>query len=127
MSRFNYFSEKELQCRCGCSLGEMEMDKTFMQKIIKIREQSGIVMPASSAIRCATHNNNVSSTGFNGPHLTGRAIDIRIYGERAMRLLEWAINVGITGIGISQKGTMADRFIHFDDLNTNPRPWIWSY
>jgi hypothetical protein len=37
---------------------------------------------------------------------------------------------GFAGIGISQKGPAAGRFVHIDmmqESETRPRPWIWSY
>jgi uncharacterized protein YcbK (DUF882 family) len=63
-----------------------------------------------------------------GAHASGHAIDIAVRGEQAHQLLKKAFSIGISGIGVSQKG--ASRFIHMDDLEDNmnqPRPWVWSY
>jgi hypothetical protein len=71
----------------------------------------------------------VSTTGFDGPHTTGKAADILVYGEDALLLLKLALARGFTGIGISQKGDIHSRFIHLDILAQPdyPRPFLWSY
>jgi len=109
------------------------MDDDFMEMVERIRELCGFPLPVSSAYRCPTHNAAVSSTGLDGPHTTGRAMDIRIYGHRAWSLLEAALEVGhFTGIGVAQKNRdRGARFIHLDDLTPDDgfpsRPWVWSY
>lgn len=127
MSIYMYFTKDELACRCGCGKGQGDMNGDFMAKLVLMRRNSGVPMNVTSAIRCPNHNNIVSSTGFDGPHTTGRAVDVKIYGERALIIIEHAIKVGMTGIGIKQKGSREERFIHIDDLLFGPRPWIWSY
>ena len=103
------------------------MSLRFMRLMEEIRAECGFPLPLSSAYRCPTYNDAISSTGLTGPHTTGRTVDVRIYGERAVRLLQVALEYGMTGIGVSQKGDRNDRFIHLDDLTTSPRPWVWSY
>ena len=127
MSIYMYFPNKELACRCGCGLGQMDMHPEFMAKLVWVRRNSGIVMPITSAIRCKDHNRAVSTTGDDGPHTTGRATDIKIYGSKALQIIQLAVRTGMTGIDIKQKGPKEERFIHLDDLESQPRPWIWSY
>ena len=132
MSRFPYFTAGELACRCGdCTLGEDDMDARFMRRIIDLRRKCDFPFIVTSAIRCAAHNAVVSpATGLSGPHTTGHAIDIRLYGHRAFKLLSLAEKYGMTGIGISQRHTHATRFLHLDDLPDapgRPRGWVWSY
>lgn len=58
----------------------------------------------------------------------GRACDVVVSGQDAFALVDMAITLGFTGIGIQQKGT--GRFIHLDDLREEDgflRPTIWSY
>lgn len=139
---YEYFSPEELSCRCGCGLGQHDMNPDFMRKIVAIRRETGIVMPVSSAVRCWNHNRMVSNTRTNPPHVmktfslqegpSCHAIDIRIGGTDAYRIIEalFDLNLGITGIGLSQDGPFNKRFIHLDDLPAMtgcPRPWIWSY
>jgi len=121
-SPWQYFTMKELTCQCGC--GRMEMDLDFMAIIVAIRRELGFPLPVTSGCRCSEHNNSISTTGFSGPHTTGKAVDIRISHEPAFLLIASALRHGITGIGVRQKGRK--RFIHLDSLES-PRPRIWSY
>ena len=60
-------------------------------------------------------------------HLTGEAIDINIYYEKAFHFLEEAYKLkAFRGIGIHQKGSLGDRFIHLD-IKKRERLAIWSY
>ena len=122
-----YFSDAELKCRCGnCDSDGSEMNGAFMDKLMRIRSTLAFPLIITSAYRCSEYNDAISSSGENGPHTTGRAIDIAIRGEDAISLIEEAIKENMTGFGINQKGTA--RFIHLDDLiDDYPRPTIWSY
>ena len=97
-----------------------------MHRIVDLRRICNFPFIVTSAIRCPEHNKRVSSTGDDGPHTTGHAIDLRLYGERAWRLVGIAKKHGMTGVGVAQKGPRESRFIHLDDL-TEGRPWMWSY
>ena len=126
MKSYDYFSAKELRCKCGkCDGGEM--DAAFMERLIFIREAIGVPLKLSSGFRCAEYNNAISHTGRTGPHTTGKAVDIRISGKQAHELVRIATQVGMTGIGIAQKGEHKYRFIHIDTLEGDTRPWVWSY
>lgn len=98
-----------------------------MDRLEEIRVQLGIPLPLSSAYRCPDYNNEVSSTGFDGPHTTGKAIDVLISGEDAFHLMDLAFEHGMMGVGVSQKGDHDSRFIHLDTLTGGTRPWVWSY
>ena len=118
-----HFSSAELSCRhCGLML----MQPDFMQRLERVRSRVGFVLPVSSGYRCPEHNARVSTTGRSGPHTTGRAVDIRISGERVVFLVHAALSLGMTGIGVMQRGAHERSFIHLDDL-TDGRPRIWSY
>lgn len=121
------FPDHELACQCGCG---MLPDKHFMVLIQAIRYEAGFPMPVSSAARCPDHNERVSKTGRTGPHTTGHAIDIRVSGAQAARIISLGLKYGMQGIGVSQKGPHESRFIHLDDLSNapgQPRPTVWSY
>ena len=108
------FSVDEMKCQCGC--GEDSMDMDFMSILQNIREDMNRPLKISSGVRCATHNSNVSSTGSTGPHVPRtsgtKASDIIISGADALRLVDIARKHGISGVGISQRGLHAKRFIH---------------
>ena len=121
-----HFSREELTCHCGC--GRCEMDAVFMARLEALREAFGKPMKLSSAYRCPDYNAAVSTTGPNGPHTTGRAVDVLVSGEDAWRLVQLAYDMGFTGLGVCQRGPHETRFIHLDDLEDDViRPRIWSY
>lgn len=120
-----HFSDDELRCKCGCGLLPQ---RSFMERIEKLRIQYGKPMTVTSAARCPEYNAKVSSTGLTGPHTTGRAIDLGLSRGDAYAVLRLALIAGFTGIGVAQKG--AGRFLHLDDLEQDegqPRPTVWSY
>lgn len=119
-----HFSDKELACSC---CGVNGMNSEFMDKLESLRVMLDEPIILSSAYRCPNHNNEVSSTGFNGPHTTGLAVDIKCKGMQAHRILGLAMMLGFYGIGISQKGNHESRFIHVDLMRGAMRPWLWSY
>lgn len=125
MSKF--FTDKEVACKCGkCT--SIPMDKEFMEKMDKLREICGFPFRVTSAYRCPTYNKVISSSGLNGPHTTGKAMDIYIDGQQCYRVLKEAMKLGFTGIGVKQKGYA--RFLHLDTLTSDgvhTRPIVWSY
>lgn len=139
---YEKFTARELACRCGCGLGQDDMHPLFMEKLIKLRLETGISMPITSAARCSMHNRNVSTTGLHGPHTLTiwndrfgsrcHAADINIWGSAFVELLKtvYTLKLKFTGIGINQRGKHSKRFLHLDDLPNAPgcpRPWVWTY
>jgi len=120
---WDYFTDAEMACR---HCGRLEMDEAFMERLGRLRAFLRFSMPVSSGFRCPYYNNEVSSTGREGPHTTGKAADILISGAMASILLREAMAFGFTGIGLRQSGPTDKRFIHLD---TMPRPYqtIWTY
>lgn len=128
--QLQYFKKDEFTCKCGC--GRNEMKWSFMLELDNLRHFAGIPFVISSGYRCPEHNSKTSSTGKTGPHTTGQAADILVFGHNAQKLLSQIHRVGITGIGLSQssKTPHKDRFIHVDNLSNeggHPRPWVWTY
>lgn len=124
-----HFTHDELKCSC---CGGNAMQHGFMLTLDNLREYCGFPFIITSGYRCPAHNDAVSSTGRDGPHTTGRAVDIAVFGSQAFKLLSNIHRVGITGVGSSQKSSTAhsSRFIHLDDLPPDahrPRPWVWTY
>ena len=125
------FSSAEMMCSCGC--GSDDMDGDFMKILQNIREDMNRPLRISSGVRCAKRNSEVSSTGSNGPHVPRKngtaASDILIAGADALRLIDIARKHGVSGVGISQRGTHSKRFIHIDTISDDqhPRPTMWSY
>lgn len=106
------------------------MDLQFVSLLDRARDIHNQPWNVSSGYRCPRHNSRVSSTGESGPHTTGQAVDILASGGNALRIVEIALDLGFTGIGLKQKGEHSRRFIHLDTLPNapgQPRPWIWTY
>lgn len=122
---WRHFSVDEFACRhCNVNL----IDHAFVTELDDLRHHLGFALPISSGYRCPEHNAKVSSTGRTGPHTTGRAADIAVSHGRAYEVLQAAMMMRFTGIGINQKGS--SRFIHLDNLPNSigqPRPTVWSY
>ena len=125
-SNWEYFTEDELKCK---GTGECNMDGSFMEKLIALREAYNKPMYLSSAYRSKEHNEKVGGAA-NSPHTHGKAVDILVSGYDAYRIINLALQLGFTGIGVSQKGPHDKRFIHIDTMDndaSSPRPTIWSY
>lgn len=133
---FVHFKMSEFACRhCGKNL----MDGGFVHQLDALRDLCRFPLVVTSGYRCAAHNVAVSTTGPNGPHTTGRAVDLSVSRSKAFWLLHWAgvlneraRSVGkplvFTGIGTKQAGP--SRFIHLDNLTEPghlPRPTVWDY
>mgnify|MGYP000279964775 FL=1 len=121
-----YFTEKELRCK---GTGECNMDDNFMLKLEELRKKYNTPMIITSGYRHPAHNVAIGGSRYSA-HIKGRAVDVQVVGKDALRLVRLALECGMTGIGVAQRGPHEKRFIHIDDLENSqqsPRPWIWSY
>ena len=121
----NYFSKEELSCR---HCGEYKFDEGFLELLNGIREECGFPLPVTSGYRCPKHPIEAAKKR-PGAHSSGRAVDIKVSGERAHKLVSVALAMGVPRIGVKQKSgsEIYDRFIHLDWDITLPGPAIWSY
>lgn len=124
-SRYKNFTEAEFRCKCGC--GRADMKEDFMDSLQGMRGATGRSFIVTSGYRCPDYNDRIAKTGRTGPHTTGRAVDLLCSGEAAHEILGLAMEAGMTGVGVSQRGDHGGRFLHLDDLITGPRPGLWSY
>lgn len=126
---WKHFTRAEFRCRgTDCCGGSNLIADDFVDMLDLLRDDCGFPFPITSGYRCPVHNARVSSTGAAGPHTTGRAADIAVSRERAYKVLQLALQMGFTGIGVQQRG--GGRFIHLDTLENGPgrpRPVVWSY
>ena len=122
-SRWPNFAESEFTCS---HTGGCRMQAGFMDRLQRLRTMYGKPMRVTSGYRDPSHPIEIKKSR-PGAHSSGRAVDIAVRGEDALRLIQLAIQCGFTGIGVQQKGE--GRFIHLDDLSGPdwPRPTIWSY
>ena len=120
-----HFTTKELACK---HCGELKMSDEFLQELDGLREEYGSALFVNSAYRCSQHPDEIVKADGPGAHNAGLAVDFRVQGEAAVKLLGVALKRGWTGIGVNQKG--AGRFLHLDRMPNQldaPRPGIWSY
>ena len=120
-----HFSKEELACRCGC--GVSKMDSVFMERLEAVRRKFGKPMKITSAYRCSEHPVEKAKSHMgnkpSGMHPNSRACDVAVDRTDAINLIQIALQQGMTGIGVCQKGV--GRFIHLDDRDGPPT--IWSY
>lgn len=123
-SRYPDFSEDEFRCK---HTGRCEMDVEFMDLLQKIRSAYGKPMRITSGYRDPSHPIEAAKGGLSrGEHTLGRCADVAIEGFEAVVLLQYALALGITRVGVQQKGS--GRFLHLGIGGPGlANPWIWSY
>ena len=85
-----YFTRQEFACKCGryCNGYPEEMDSTAVKIADRARKHFGAPAIVVSGLRCQTHNAHVGGVA-NSRHMRGKAIDLRIQGVAAARLLDY--------------------------------------
>jgi zinc D-Ala-D-Ala carboxypeptidase len=123
--KLDYFSEQgdpKLACQCGCGLSLKDMDLEFMLRLDAARAYAGVPFRILSGARCPEHNNNVSTTGFDGPHTKLCAVDIRVTNSRERFLIRRAL----IRQGFHRFGT-AKTFLHVDADPAGDSDVEWFY
>jgi len=123
-----YFTNREICCRCGCGLMPA---LSSVERLYAVRILYEATLNITSGARCP--ENNVRCLGTPGSiHLpqsmrrgisatwSGAAFDISIIGIDEQRLMEIAIYAGFRGFGHGKT------FLHIDDAN-RPEITIWQY
>jgi len=124
MNYGTYFKQSEFVCS---HTGDVEMDQNFLDKLNELRGLFGKSLIVTSGYRSPLHPIEAKKK-TPGAHTSGQAVDLAVRGADAYKLLEIALSLKFSGIGIAQKGS--GRFIHLDTLitsGTRPRPTVWSY
>lgn len=67
---YEFFTDSELRCKCGC--GTLNMDSSFMTRLVDARRLAGIPFRIASGCRCPSYNARVSKA--KGIPTTGRHI-----------------------------------------------------
>jgi len=123
MSRyFTKQTDPKLSCTC---CGIYGMDSGFLLALDTIRDEVGEPLTITSGFRCNDYNDRISSTGRNGPHTTGQAVDIACNNSALrMKIVSVALEQKIGRIGIARS------FVHLDSLDEYdnfPENRIWVY
>ena len=112
----------EFKCKCGCE--KVKINSDILDLVQNARNELG-PLSINSAYRCSAHNAEVSSTGPNGPHTTGNAIDIGVKNSQHRKQLIDHFATKVTGLGVAKS------FIHIDNLTAEQgfdmRPNAWKY
>ena len=131
-----HFTHREFECKCEACAKKRHQDmapidwftsaefKSFMEPLMSLRRNLAFPFQINSGYRCPAYNDSLydgDGTHLNGPHTKGAA-DIGVSFERAYKLtalaMEWEL-----GVGIHQRGDVAQRYIHLD----NQGPRVWTY
>ena len=116
-----HFHSDEFKCKCGCGKGFADMDKDFLSKLDKAREDAGVIFNLTSAFRCITYNLSVGGKP-NSAHRYGHAVDIACLNSNVRYLMiKSLLRNGVHRIGIGPD------FIHADDDPNLPDNVIWTY
>ena len=113
-----HFSHEEMACSC---CGECEVEVLLMMRLETLRYALGQPLTVTSGYRCPAHNTAVSTTGEDGPHTTGLAVDLQADGQLTYEIIAIAPALGFTGIGVGAG------FVHLDLIQGQPRPNVWTY
>jgi len=119
--KYPNFTKEEFDCK---ETNMNEMRDSFLSLLQQLRDELGEPIRITSGYRDPRHSIEASKNA-PGVHTRGLACDIACDGQQAFRIVQIAIKLGFTGIGVSQKGS--SRFIHLDTFTGTPRPNIWSY
>ena len=111
-----YFKESEFECKCGCG---KTVTQEVKDKAESAREFLGAPMIISSGARCFKHNRDEGGAP-NSTHLTGEAIDVRVFNSRQRYLVFKALErAGFTGFDIQRD------YVHGD--TGRPEAIIFKY
>ena len=123
---YGNFTPRELADR---HTGLLVVDTDFLDWLQAVRDLYGFPMNISSGTRTPEHQ-MIKSGRRTGAHVDGMAVDVLVYGERALRLVRIVSGMGVLGLGVSQTGPIETRYLHLDRWTKAPpgtRPGLWSY
>lgn len=120
------FSPKELACK---HCGDEGITPEIMSILQRIRTHMESPVFVSSGYRCVKHPVE-QEKDKPGEHTLGMAVDIICFGERALKIIKLAQDIGVKRIGVHQKGRVSGRFVHIGIGNRYKLDFpaeIWTY
>lgn len=121
------FTPKEMADRKS---GELLIDPNFMNWLQTVREEYALPMHITSGYRTPEHQQLLPGGRISGAHVDAMAVDVKVYGWHAHKLISVACDLGAFGIGVHQHGNYRNRYLHLDRWTKSPentRPMLWSY
>lgn len=122
---YKYFTEDEMRCKGNalgiCDCFELPLH-SHMLLLDTLRSFVGS-LPVSSGSRCLVYNKYVGSSSDDHP--SGKASDVLVSGLKAVKVFAYGYCLGFRRFGISQKGSVNERFIHL--CSNKDTPALWSY
>ena len=118
--RYKYFRTEDFDCQ---ETGENGMDTEFIHKLDHLRESCGFPFIITSGFRSKDHSIEKRKEKA-GTHAQGIAADIQVSdGNKRYKIVEQAIQMGFTGVGIART------FVHVDSrvVGAGKAPVMWSY
>ena len=113
-----HFDIDEFTCP---TCGKAKMDGNFLAMLDRARDMANVPFVVNSGYRCHTQNMKVGGKPGSS-HTRGMGADIQaIDSQIRFRILEAALAVGFTRIGIGST------FIHLDSDETKPQCVSWTY
>ena len=120
--KWRNFKLDEFKCKCGCE--EVKINSDLLDLLQEARDELG-PLSINSAYRCSSHNDSVSSTGPNGPHTSGNAVDIAVKNsQHRKQLIDWFTNK-VSGLGIAKSFIHIDNLTADDGFDARPNAWIY--
>lgn len=116
----DYFTREEFACQYT---GENEISDRLLLKLDLLRARCGFPFVITSGYRSVDHPIEAKKE-TPGTHAQGIAADIKVNsGVQRYTIVEEAIKMGFTGIGV------ANSFVHVDVrcLDDNEAPVMWTY
>lgn len=121
--KVNFFSEKEIECKCGCGLNAIS--PIALENLNKVRIIFAKPMYLTSACRCLAHSKNIgtSLTSAHTPQKDGLCYAFDIHCDNSndrYNLVRIGINLGAR-VGIHKN------FVHLDWSPYHEKKVLWLY
>jgi zinc D-Ala-D-Ala carboxypeptidase len=113
---FKYFKLEDFDCQ---ETGVNGINVEFVSKLDELREACGFPFIITSGYRDPSHSIEAKKSK-PGTHAQGIAADIKVTGgAQRMAVVEHAVKLGFTGIGVAKS------FVHVDIRETTPVLWCY--
>ena len=115
------FKPEEFQCS-HCQA--LNIHSVIMDLLQEAREEVGPIS-ITSGYRCGVHNSQVSKTGLEGPHTTGKAVDISVRDSQHRKQIITYFAPIVTGLGIAKSFIHIDLLDEEDGFTMRPNSWVY--